>query len=294
MQIEFKKAKLVPIASVLRMRGIELRQTGDYLVGKCPLPFHTSGTHGTFKVNTSNNWWTCFSESCRAKLGKSGGDVIDLICALDNLKPGDAAKWLDEVFHVGSQPQPQIPEPHVETVRRVNKPLTWKLQGVNPRHEMIQSRGISVETAAEWGVGYYRSKQGTASMDDRIVFPLYEDGNLVGYAGRTVLPVTDDNPKWKIGKGVYKTFLYGLERCDVTKPVIVTESCWAPLWFAERGQQAAALMGYDLTEEQESRLEPFETVILALDNDQKGKEKMAKIIDHLHIKHKVVRASLKE
>lgn len=131
-------------------------------------------------------------------------------------------------------------------------------------------------------------------MDDRIVFPLYEGSDLVGYAGRTVLPVTDENPKWKIGKGVYKTFLYGLERCDFTKPVIITESCWAPLWFAERGQQAAALMGYDLTQEQEKRLEPFGTVILALDNDEKAREKTVKIIEHLNVRHKVIRAFLNE
>ncbi len=293
MQIEFGKVKLVPIASVLRMRGIEVRQTGDYLVGKCPLPFHTGGK-GTFKVNTSNNWWTCFSQSCREKLGKSGGDVIDLVCALDDMKPVDAAKWLDEVFCTKPRPRPEIDHVGHEKISQVNKPLTWKLQGVNPRHDIIQSRGISIETAEKWGVGYYRSKQGTASMDDRIVFPLYEDGNLVGYAGRTVLPVSDDNPKWKIGKGIRKSFLFGLERCDPKKPVIVAESCWAPLWFSERGQQAAALMGYDLTEEQEKSLKPFDTVILALDNDDKAKEKMAKIVDRLQGKHRVIRALLKE
>jgi len=294
MQIEFGKVKLIPIASVLRMRGIEVRQTGDYLVGKCPLPFHTGGKQGTFKVNTSSNWWTCFSASCREKLGKSGGDVIDLVCALDDMKPVDAAKWLDDVFCAQIQPKPEIDHTEPGKISQANKPLTWKLQGVNPLHEMIQSRGISVETAEKWGVGYYRSKQGTASMDDRIVFSLYEDGNLIGYAGRTVLPVTGENPKWKIGKGIHKTFLYGLERCDSKKPVIVAESCWAPLWFSERGHHAAALMGYDLTEGQEIRLEPFETVILALDNDEKAKEKMAKIIDRLQGKHKVIRALLKE
>lgn len=219
--------------------------------------------------------------------------MIDLVCALDNLKPADAATWLRDVFSTSGSASTRVQTAPAVSERR-NKPLTWKLQNVNPRHEMIQSRGISEATAGEWGVGYYRSKQGTASMDDRIVFPLYEDGILLGYTGRTVLPVTDENPKWRVGKGVYKTFLYGLERCDAMKPLIITESCWAPLWFAEHGQQAAALMGYDLTNEQELRLKPFEIIILALDNDEHAEQKRRKITERLTACHKIIRARLRE
>src|SRR5207244_8532089 len=105
-----------------------------------------------------------------------------------------------------------------------NKPLGFTLKDVNPAHPMIQERGISVETARLFGVGFFPGK---GSMSGRVVFPLYESGNLVGYAGRTTLPATDTNPKWLLGKGLRKTFLYALERCDPAKPVIVCESLWA-------------------------------------------------------------------
>jgi DNA primase len=131
-------------------------------------------------------------------------------------------------------------------------------------------------------------------MAGRIVFPLYEAGNLVGYAGRTTLPVSDTNPKWLFGKGLRKTFLYGLERCDPTKPLILCESLWAPLWFHEHGLQAASLMGSEMTEEQEGCLDPYPVITVALDNDAAGTEKAAAICARLKYKHRILKARLVE
>ena len=131
-------------------------------------------------------------------------------------------------------------------------------------------------------------------MAGRIVFPLYEHGSLVGYAGRTTSPVSDTNPKWLFGKGIRKTFLYGLERCDPAKPLILCESLWGPLWFHEHGLQAASLMGTEMTEEQERCLDPFPTITVALDNDAAGIEKAAHICERLKAKHRVLKARLIE
>lgn len=296
-KIDFAQIRLIPIPSVVHHYGVEMRRVGEFMVAtKCPLPTHTSKDADTFKVHVRENWWTCFSGSCRKAIGKGGGDVVDFVCAKENLKPLDAARKLSELFCLNQDVSrgKEQSNSYLKFDSSGNKPLTWQLQGINPEHEMIHSRGISIETARSWGVGFYRSKQGTASMDNRIVFPLIEDGKLIGYAGRTVLDVSESNPKWKLGKGIRKSFLYGLERCDPAKPVILAESFWAPLWFSERGEQCAALMGTDLTEEQEKRLEPFTTVVVALDGDEKGKEASAKITERLRKNHRVIKASLKE
>jgi hypothetical protein len=295
-KIDFTQVKLVPVSSLVRHYGVELRKSGSYLIAKkCPLPTHTSEEVDTFKISIEGNWWTCFSKSCRAALGKKGGDVIDFVKLKEDLNALDAAKKISDLFCLSGQVQKtdkaNLSQSDELTGVPLNKPLTWTLQGINPEHPVIQARGISIETARTWGVGFYRSKQGTASMDNRIVFPLHEDGNLVGYAGRAV---DEGEPKWKLGKGIRKSFLYGLERCDPAKPVIVAESFWAPLWFSERGDQCAALMGTDITEEQERRLDPFTTVVVALDNDEKGKEASAKITERLRKHHTVIRAFLKE
>jgi len=154
---------------------------------------------------------------------------------------------------------------------------------------MIQERGISIGTAKLFGVGFFPGK---GSMAGRIVFPLHEHGQLIGYAGRTTLPVSDTNPKWLFGRGLKKTFLYGLERCDPARPVILSESLWGPLWFHEKGLQAAALMGSELTEKQEKSLHPFATITVALDNDAAGNEKAARICERLRGKHRVLKARL--
>jgi DNA primase len=170
-----------------------------------------------------------------------------------------------------------------------NQPLAFTLKDVNPSHAMIQERGISVENAKRFGVGFFSGK---GSMVGRIVFALYENGNLIGYAGRTTLLVSDANPKWLFGKGLKKTFLYGLERCEPAKPVILCESLWGPLWFHEHGLQAASLMGSEMTAEQERCLDPYPVITVALDNDAAGIEKASRIRERLKVKHRVLRARL--
>jgi DNA primase len=288
--IDFKALKeRVLFEGVLSHYHIELRKSGTELKGNCPLPSHTSKTPDTFYVDAGKNLWYCHSQSCK-KNGRAGGNVIDFVAAMEGVAPYDAAAKLMEWYPNGDgQPKKRVPA--TDESATVNKPLGFTLKDVNPAHEMTQARGISEATAASWGVGYFPGK---GSMANRIVFPLHENGNLVGYAGRTTLPVTPENPKWLFGKGVHKTFLYGLERCDPAKPLVLVESLWAALWFAERGLQAAALMGAEMTAEQEKCLEPFGIITVALDNDAAGQEKSCPIAERLRRNHKVMKAFLKE
>jgi hypothetical protein len=294
MRVDFEKLKLIPLRAILAHYGIEMREAGDFLIGNCPLPSHKTGKPDTFKASISGNWWTCFSQSCRAKLGKSGGDVVDLVCQLDGVKPLDAGRKLTKLFQNQNAPREAernggtTPTGMGEPVK--NKPLSFTLQA-NPEHPLIQSHGISVETAADWKIGYYENKQGTASMHQRIIFPLIEDDSLVGYIGRATLE--GQEPKWKMGVR-HRTMLFGLERCDLAKVLIVCESPWSVLWFFQGGHQCAALLGTSMTEEQERRLELYGTIILGMDNDEAGKEASQKLAERLMKHHKVIRSFLKE
>ena len=253
----------------------------------CPLPSHVNKKeHGTFAVNIEKGVFKCFSDSCRHAGNGSQGNVIDFVSEMEKTSVYEAAAKLAEWFRDTSpkeEPLAAYPEG--------NKTLGFVLKDIDPEHEMIQARGIRVPTAKEWGVGFF---PGNGSMMNRIVFPLYEKGNLVGYAGRTTLPVTPDNPKWLFGKGLRKTFLYGLERCDPAKPLVLTESLWSVLWLAQKSIQAAALMGSEMTDEEERCLEPFGTITVALDNDEAGHEKAAPIVERLRKRHYVLKAYMKE
>ena len=71
---------------------------------------------------------------------------------------------------------------------------------------------------------------------------------LVGYAGRTTFPVSEANPKWLFGKGLKKTFLYGLEPLrpsEAGNPLQV--ALGAALVSVRSGLQAASLMGAEMT-----------------------------------------------
>src|ERR1035438_7756862 len=299
--LDFKAIKgRVAIADVLARYQVNLvRVNQASLKGNCPLPSHTSGSKNTFFVNEPKSVWYCHSDSCKKNGNRAGGNVIDFVSLMEQCSAYDAAKRIDEWFPNGSGKERSV-DPHDGMMTREvfdalvnpkNNPLAFQLKDVNPRHEMIQSRGISEATAAKFGFGYFPGK---GSMAGRIVFPLHEDGNLVGYAGRTTLPVSDANPKWLFGKGLRKTFLYGLERCDPAKPLILCESLWAPLWFYEHGLQAAALMGSEMTEEQERCLDPYSVITVALDNDATGIEKATRISERLKTKHRVLKARLVE
>lgn len=299
--LDFKAIKArASIADALGRYGVKLTRVNQTsLKGNCPLPSHSSQSKQTFYVNESKSVWYCHSDSCKKNGNRAGGNVIDFVSAMESVSPYDAAKRLDEMFRVNgtsATPQP-TPEATADLAAPTaphspdNKPLAFKLKDVNPQHPMIQERKISVETASLFGIGFFPGK---GSMAGRIVFELHEHGNLVGYAGRTTFPVTESNPKWLFGKGLVKSFLYGLERCDPAKRVIVVESLWGPPFFHEQGLQAAALMGSELTAEQERCLDPFATIIIALDNDATGREKAGRIRERLKGKHRVLNAILME
>ena len=300
--LDFREIKArVTMTDVLGRYGVDLgRVNATSLKGTCPLPSHSSGRKNTFFVNEAKSVWYCHSESCRKNGGKAGGNVIDLVAAMEHCSAYDAAKRIDEMFPARSPAAKSAPEPDTEgkpgaesnaATATGNKALTFVLKDVNPSHPMIQDRGISVATATLFGIGFF---PGRGSMAGRIVFPLNKNGILVGYAGRTTLPVSEKNPKWLFGKGLKKTFLYGLDRCDPAKPLILCESLWAPLWFREHGMQAAALMGSEMTEEQERCLDPFPVITVALDNDAAGIDAALRISAQLKPKHRVWKARLIE
>jgi DNA primase len=295
--VDFKAIReRVAIADVLSRYDVKLlRVNQSSMRGTCPLPTHSSGSKNTFYLNEAKSVWYCHSESCKKNGARAGGNVIDFVASMEGCAAYEAATRIDAWFPSGNaatkpakepgntRPEPGKPAPTANG----NRPLAFTLKDVNLEHPMIQERGISVETAKEFGVGFFPGK---GSMAGRIVFPLYEHGELVGYAGRTTLEVSDANPKWLFGKGLRKTFLYGLDRCDPAKPVILCESLWGPLWFREHGMQAASLMGSEMTDAQERCLDPYPVITVALDDDAAGQEKAERICARLRGKHRVLKA----
>lgn len=287
--IDFREIKqLVSIEAVLDHYNIKLRHVNKTsLRGPCPLPTHSSDKSvESFSVQIEKNIWACQSTSCvAARSGKRGGNVIDFVAVMENSSIRDAAQKLHEWFvqspsetSAKKQPAkkkisqlvaeknstPQKGESEVVT----NKPLTFTLKDVDATHPYIHQRGIKVETAQHFGVGFF---PGRGSMVGRVVIPIHnERGELVAYAGRAI---DDTEPKYKLPAGFVKSaVLFNLHRVN-SNMVIVVEGFFDCMKVHQAGfPDVVALMGSSLSAEQEELLHRFTQVVLFLDGDDAGKK----------------------
>lgn len=279
--VDFRAVKAaVSVQQVLDHYHINwLRKSGDELRGRCPI--HQGEGTDTFHVNMSKNAFQCFAGSCKKR-----GNVLDLVAAMEKCSVRDAALKLAEWFSVSSPeqgsrgeskeskvasslPLKKIPS---EPERPVNKPLTFKLKGVDPSHPYLAARGISRETAELFGVGFFSGK---GSMAGRIVIPIHNDerGELVAYAGRSI---DGSEPRYKLPAGFHKSqVLYNLDlalKGNSTGVVVLVEGFFDCMKLWQAGKTCVALMGSSMSKDQEELLvRHFLQVVLMFDADASGK-----------------------
>ncbi|MGA2077156.1 MAG: toprim domain-containing protein [Terriglobia bacterium] len=287
--VDFKALKqTVSMEMAVACYGVMLqRVNGSYLRGYCPLPTHGSkSSNQTFIVNTDKNAWACHSNSCAgARGGRIGGNVLDFVAEMENCSIREAALKLQEWFVVssGSPNAPTLANagavPSSTGTSRAlksinadssNRRLPFTLKGIDYSHPYLRERGITVETAKHFGIGFFPGK---GCMQGRIVIPIHnEEGILIAYAGRA-LGRTD--PKYKFPALFRKALvLFNLHRAITHgKTVIVVEGFFDCLKVHQAGLACAvALMGCSLSRHQEQLLRRyFHEVILLLDGDEAGR-----------------------
>jgi DNA primase len=287
--IDFRRIReTVTLERVIDHYGVELRRINPAtLRGKCPLPSHTSKSAYSFIVNRQRNLWVCHSQSCAAaRAGRKGGNVLDFVSTMENCSLREAAmkitRWFSvpgESTPIGMQPQSR-PAKTDDTVI-ANPPLRFTLRGIDPTHTYLVSRGISAETAATFGIGYY-GQPGT--MNGRVVIPIHnENGELVAYAGRAI---DGTEPKYRFPMGFRKSGeLFNLHRAVATRTrqLIVVEGYFDCMMIHQAGiSHVVALMGSTLSSSQEELLvRHADEVILMLDGDRAGCEATERITGQL-------------
>ena len=277
--VDFKAIKqTVRISQILDHYGLKLKKSGKELRGKCPI--HQGEGSDTLHVNIDKNVFHCFS--CGAK-----GNILDFVCAMENCSLRDAGRKLQDWFSV--MPGIRAPEPMKPTNDtqlttekagergEPNKPLDFRLQGVNYQHPYLAGRGIDPETAEYFGVGYF---SGRGSMSGRIVIPIEnEHGELLAYAGRSI---DGSAPKYKFPAGFKKSqVLYNLGRAledDSAGAVVLVEGFFDCIRVVQAGHVCVALMGCSLSGEQEALLvRYFRQVVIILDGDEAGRNAAGEI-----------------
>jgi DNA primase len=271
--VDFKAVKqAVTISQVLDRYGVKLKKSGKELRGRCPI--HQGEGTDSFHVNTEKNAFHCFS--CQAK-----GNILDFVAAMEKCSVRDAGRKLQEWFSLATGGQ--LPVAAVKPAGDVqlatekagergepNKPLGFRLQGIDYHHSYLAGRGIDPETAEYFGVGFF---SGRGSMSGRVVIPIEnEAGELVAYAGRSM---DSSEPKYKLPAGFKKSqVLYNLARAledDSTGAVVLVEGFFDCIKVVQAEHVCVALMGCSLSEEQEHLLVAhFRQVVVMLDGDDAG------------------------
>lgn len=143
----------------------------------------------------------------------------------------------------------------------INPPLDFQLQGLDPKHPYLRSRGFTRQIVDRFGLGFCAR----GMLQGRIAIPLHDgQGRLVGYAGRLVddQAIDAEHPRYlfpgtRERNGIRIEFhkaklLYNLHR--LTAPVadlVVVEGFTHVWWLAQHGfANAVALMGSSSSAEQ--------------------------------------------
>jgi DNA primase len=287
-----------------------MKTKGKQLVGHCP--FH-SESKASFKVTPERNIWHCFG--CDI-----GGDVIDLVRYQEGFTEGrrasdrrKAALLIAEWYGIEAErpapasgrkaktpaetreAAPQVEEepvreaePEAIVERRIETPvnpsLKFELKNLDADHPYLRERGLTDETIATFGLGYFGGK---GTMHGRIVIPIHnEHGELVAYAGRWPGDPPEDEPKYKLPANFHKSLvLYNLHRASdhTAEGLIVTEGFFSLYELWQRGRKnVVAIMGSSMSDEQEKLI--VETarqkggnrarVLIAMDGDEAGRRGM--------------------
>jgi hypothetical protein len=225
----------------------------------------------SFSIDTVRNIWACHSQSCIAKRGGSiGGNILDFVAVMERSTIRDAALLLQRWFFTSLAGAPPVIKERPRTILH-NRPLKFRLAGIDPSHPYIEKRGIELTTARLFGIGYY---SGHGMLSDRVVIPIHnQSGHLIAYAGRSV---DGREPKYRLPPGFRKSAeLFNLHRIVLNAErdwVFLVECFFDCMKVHQAGyRNVVALMGCSLSDRQACLLgEHFDEVVLLLDGDPAG------------------------
>ncbi|QDH91790.1 DNA primase [Mycobacterium phage Phrappuccino] len=150
-------------------------------------------------------------------------------------------------------------------------------------HPYLYERGITDEAAAALRLGY-------DDRENRIVFPHFWDGKLVGWQKRTIparaqWPGTwPDYPKYRNCSGMPKSeTLYHYDAARAYTSAIIVESPMSVAKAVSLGlDNVVATFGAKVSEHQIAQMRDFKTVYVWFDSDPSGRAGERKIVEGLY------------
>lgn len=276
----------------------------------CPLCGSGEGKHktGAFSVYDNGRKWKCFS--CG-----NGGDLFELIGQIEHI--GDFKNRMDraaEIFHItldsnGEYKKGRMTmtraenkgaenaatnkeEPTVDYTEKFKQAQDWLFNGEDRRGlEYLHKRGISVETAKKYGLGFvpgwrHPKAPKAVPLSPRIIVPSGKEGYMARDIRENLTGKATEHVKMNVGKQhmLNTEVLYNSD-----KPVYIVEGQFDMLSIIEVGGNAVALCTTGKVREFLSlvgKKAPVQPLIIALDNDkthggEAGEKAAEQLIDGL-------------
>lgn len=239
---------------------------GDELRARCP--FHDDHTP-SWSMNVNTGLWICHR-------GCGRGEMTDLVIALRGVTYSDAAAWVREHNHrvaveqISAQlAQEMLPSKPAASGRAWLE--HYERLGASVMPLWFLKRGFSWRTIQHWGIRY--------DPVDAVVIPVWFEGELVG----TITRQARAEPKYVNSVGLERSKLLFGENYPAHNLIIIVEGVLDAIWCWQAGLSAFALLGTQLSSLQIGilRKHRFGEVVLALDNDEAGREASGHILKQL-------------
>lgn len=300
----------VPVASLVRARGVTLRQRGENLVGLCP--FHDDHEPSLI-ITPAKNLWHCMG-ACQ-----TGGDVFAWVMKAEGLH---SFRHAYELLTGGAPTQGSEPVVQWSTVPKLGSPFTPEMTNEEvllatvdyyvetgkraPEfHEYLKKRGLDSEEAiAHFRIGFanrtlglrlpnanrregmkmrerlmeagvFRMESGHEHLNGSMVIPIFDErGNVVEMYGRKITPnLRTGTPLHLYLPGPHRG-VWNLAALRETKEVILCEALIDALTFWIHGfRNVTASYGVQgFTDEHLAAFKAYgiERVLIAYDHDDAG------------------------
>lgn len=212
---------------------------------------------------------------CDFTTGETGGDLLDLWCAVRSC---DMRAAMDEALSYLGVSQPALTVPAEKTYVRPERPKCQAPKAQSPVMEYLSGRGLKPETIAAFKIG----EQGR-----KIVFPYLRDGSLIAYK---TLGLDRPNGKKQI------VFSAGAEPClfgwqavpSDTREITLTEGEIDAMTAWQYGRPALSVpfgggsgAKQQWIEHEYRNLERFDVIYLCMDSDEAGQQATDEIVKRL-------------
>ena len=302
---EAKRLILEQEPSFLKDCKAKAKGRKTYVCPKCGNGGHDSGTGIVFDpTSTKPNAYTCFAHGERdtmdiIELWKADKGITDFNEALKGLcnyygieldEPQEKRNSLPYRHNSTSANQPtpttqkidirQYPQEQPKTdyskfIQACNDCLHSDLQAQN----FLQSRGISLETADKFQIGYCQNwthPTGKTPQKNVIILPSGE-----GYISRDINPQCMKQYRYM---NVEPVGLFNSDFCKSDEPLFVVEGMFDALSVIELGFEATALNSISnktLFLQELQKQKPNRPIILALDNDEAGQKAQKELLQNV-------------